>query len=318
MQEEIHVAVAVLRRADGEVLVAERPHWRHQGGGLEFPGGKVDPGETVDEALARELREELGIESACWQDLVRIRHHYADRSVVLHVASVSEWHGTPAGAEGQALRWARPDSLDPASFPAANRPIIAALRYPALCLVTPALPESAFELLVAGLRNAVSAGTRMIRLRAPGWGEKPWSRLVDATCGLVADIAPETLVLANMSDPRWLDRFPMLAGVHMSARDAHACGERPVARDRIFSCACHDVGELAHAEALGADIAVVGHVKPTPSHSSEPLGWSGLEALTSGTTLPVYAIGGLGPKDLGEARQSGAVGIAAIRGLWPG
>lgn len=82
----------------------------------------------------------------------------------------------------------------------------------------------------------------------------------------------------------------------------------------LLSCAVHDAAEMAQAERIGADLAVVGHVKPTPSHGDAPaLGWAGLEALTAGTTVPVYAIGGLGPGDLAEARAHGAIGVAGIR-----
>lgn len=318
MVEPVHVAVAILRRADGDVLVAERPAWRHEGGGLEFPGGKLDPHESVADALARELDEELGVRLERWQPLLRIRHRYPDRAVVLHVGLVEGWHGEPRGAEGQAVGWHAPATLQPERFPAANRPILAALRWPARYLVTPPVPEAGIASVVNGLGRAIDQGHGLIQLRAPDWGRAAWRELLGAACGLAADAPHEVRLLVNTSDPRWLDRFPRLAGIHLGARLLGRFRDRPIPLDRILSCACHDDGDLRQAERLGADLALVGHVKATPTHPAQPpLGWTGLEALVARTALPVYAIGGLTADDLAAAREHGAVGIAAIRGFWP-
>lgn len=112
------------------MLVALRAAHRHQGGRWEFPGGKLDAGESVEEALARELREELGIEVEAAEPLLVVHHDYADRRVLLDVWRVTRWCGEPQGREGQPLRWLAPAALDEADFPAANAPIVAALRYP--------------------------------------------------------------------------------------------------------------------------------------------------------------------------------------------
>lgn len=318
MTDEIHVAVAVLQRADGRVLVAERPAWRHAGGGLEFPGGKVDHGEAVDEALARELREELGVTLLHAEPLIRIRHRYPDRGVVLHTMIVRDWTGEPHGVEGQPLAWKCPRELAPDRFPGANRPIVAALRLPDRCLVTPSLPESDSSLMLAGLDEAIRGGIEMVQLRTPGWSESARAELVAAACDLVQSTGRHVHLIVNTDSPDLLQRFPSLAGLHLGARVAGAHDRRMIAPDRILSCACHDAAELAHAEHLGADLALVGHVKATPSHAQrEPLGWDGLEALTARTTLPVCAIGGMTDDDVAEARRHGAIGIAGIRGLWP-
>lgn len=318
VRDEIHVAVAVLQRADGRVLVAERPSWRHEGGGLEFPGGKVDPGEAVDAALARELREELGVTLLDAEPLIRIRHRYPDRAVVLHTVMVRDWTGEPHGVEGQTLAWENPRELDSEWFPAANRPVVAALALPDRCLVTPPLPESELPRMVAGLDAAIRGGIEMVQLRAPGWPESARAELVAAACELAESAGRRVLLVANADCPDLLERFPALSGLHLGARAARAYDRRMIATDRLLSCACHDAAELAHAERLGADLALVGHVKATPSHvQREPLGWDGLEALTARTALPVYAIGGMVADDVAEARLHGAIGVAGIRSLWP-
>lgn len=318
MADPVEVAVAVLRAADGRVLVAERAAWRHQGGRLEFPGGKIDSGEDLAAALARELDEELGVRLQAWAPLLRLRHRYDDRAVVLHVCEVGDWAGEPHGAEGQPLAWCRPEDLAPERFPAANRPIIAALQLPPHYLVTPAPTADGLESALEGLRAAVAAGTRLVQLRAPGLGDADLRRFVEGACTTVATAAAPVRLLLNSGDPAWLERCPGLAGLHLSARAAGTLQRRPLPAGRLLSCACHDAAEIRQAERLRADLLVIGHVGPTPSHPGrEPLGWHGLEALTAATTLPAYAIGGLTPADLPAAREHGAIGIAAIRGLWP-
>jgi len=135
--KRIHVAAAVIRGADGRVLIAKRPLDKHQGGLWEFPGGKVEAGERVEAALARELLEELGIVVTAAQPLIQVRHDYPDKQVLLDVWEVQAFTGEPHGAEGQPLMWVTADQLTNYSFPAANQPIVAAAPPPQRHLVTP-------------------------------------------------------------------------------------------------------------------------------------------------------------------------------------
>ena len=123
----LRVAVGVITNASGEVLVSRRHDHLHQGGLWEFPGGKIHAGETVQEALSRELAEELAITVLTSEHLLDIEHRYPDRHVHLEVWQVRAFAGQPAHQEGQPLAWVHPRSMDPATFPAANLPIIEAL-----------------------------------------------------------------------------------------------------------------------------------------------------------------------------------------------
>lgn len=124
----VEVAVGVLIDADQRLLITRRPDHVHQGGLWEFPGGKVDAGESVDEALTRELREELGITVDGIGHLIDIEHDYGDKQVILRVRRVRQWAGEPYGAEGQPMAWVAANALDGYAFPEANRSIIAALQ----------------------------------------------------------------------------------------------------------------------------------------------------------------------------------------------
>jgi 8-oxo-dGTP diphosphatase len=123
----VQVAAAVLRDAAGRVLIAQRPAGKHMAGYWEFPGGKLLPQESPEQALARELAEELGIEVGGCHELLRLRHAYPERIVELHVFIVERFRGEPRSLEGQALRWVRPQGLAHEPLLPADRPIVEAL-----------------------------------------------------------------------------------------------------------------------------------------------------------------------------------------------
>ncbi len=123
----VWVAVGVIQDSQGRVFICRRPDDKHQGGKWEFPGGKVEAGETVQQALARELAEEIGIRVTALAPLLEIRHDYADKAVLLDVWRVTGFDGDPHGREGQAARWVELAELADHQFPEGNRAIVARL-----------------------------------------------------------------------------------------------------------------------------------------------------------------------------------------------
>jgi 8-oxo-dGTP diphosphatase len=123
----VHVAVGVILDADNHALITRRARDAHQGGLWEFPGGKVEAHETPLAALARELREELGIAIGRTTALLDVRHDYGDKTVLLDVHVVWEFTGVAQGLEGQPLAWVTPLELSDYAFPEANVPIVVAI-----------------------------------------------------------------------------------------------------------------------------------------------------------------------------------------------
>ncbi len=311
--KRVHVAAAVIRGDDGRVLIARRPDDKHQGGLWEFPGGKVEDGEPVLEALARELLEELGIVMRAAQPLIRIPHDYPDKHVLLDVWEVTAFDGTPHGAEGQPLAWVAPRQLVDYEFPAANAPIVTAARLPEHYLITPE-GLSAQELLT-GLKLALERGVRLIQLRAPAMFDAQYRDLAVDAVGLCAGRAQ--LMLKGPLE--WLGDFPA-AGWHLSSQQLrrYVAQGRPFPRERLLAASCHDAEELAMAEQMGVDFVTLSPVLPTKTHPEvAALGWERARELTQGCTRPVFFLGGLDEGGAVRARESGAQGIAAIRGLWP-
>ena len=124
----VHVAVGVVLDDDRRVLITRRATDSHQGGLWEFPGGKVEPGESLERALARELLEELGIAPGRTSPLLEVNHDYGDKRVLLDVHVVWEFTGSARGLENQPLAWVPYEALSQYRFPAANVPIIDAIR----------------------------------------------------------------------------------------------------------------------------------------------------------------------------------------------
>lgn len=308
----VHVVAAAIFNARGEVLIARRPAHLHQGGLWEFPGGKVEPGETVERALERELHEELGIEVERARPLIRVPHDYPDKRVLLDVWRVDRFRGEPHGREGQPVAWVAPEALVQYEFPAANLPIVTAVRLRQYYLITGAPAEDPTRFLSV-LEASLRAGIRLVQLRAKALSADAFRALVDSALSLCHRYGARLLLNA---EPELVDELNA-DGVHLSSHRLQQLRSRPLGRDKWVAASCHDEAELEHACRIGVDFVVVGPVLPTASHPGAPaLGWEGLRRLTEGATVPVYALGGMTPAHLGEAFACGAQGIAAISSLW--
>lgn len=123
----IHVVAGALFDERGRVLIAQRPAGKHMAGGWEFPGGKVEPGETPREALVRELREELGIEVHEAAPLIAYEHEYPHRRVLLDLWVVTRYSGEPQALDAPALQWTAVEDLERVGLLPADLPMIPAL-----------------------------------------------------------------------------------------------------------------------------------------------------------------------------------------------
>ncbi|WP_166209474.1 Nudix family hydrolase [Cognatiluteimonas telluris] len=308
----VEVIAGVLQDARGRILLARRTEGRDLAGLWEFPGGKREPGETPEAALARELYEELGIDAEIGEPLIRVPHRYPHKRLLLDVRRVASWRGTPKGVESQALAWVPRGKLASYAMPSADRPVVAALLQPDRLLVTPAPDDDAAWL--AALQRALDAGIRRVQLRAAtGIDPGRWRALVAQATVQCRSADAEVLVNGDIDLARDLG-----IGLHLPQSQLMALDARPLPAASTLAASCHDAASLQRAERLGCDFAVLGPVAATASHPGAPgIGWAAFAALRERAGLPIYAIGGLGEADIDAARGHGAQGIAAIRALWP-
>ncbi|MGY4517167.1 Nudix family hydrolase [Lysobacter sp. HA18] len=311
-KRSIHVVAGVIRDVRGRVLLARRTEGRDLAGLWEFPGGKREPGETPEQALVRELHEELGIDVRVGAPLIRVPQQYPDKALVLDVRIVDAWTGAARGLEGQALAWVPLDKLARYDMPPADRPVVAALLQPALYAVTPAIVGDDIDAWLCGVQRALDGGVRRVQLRSPGTSLETWRAVVVDAIARCRAVGAEVLVNSDVDLARELG-----IGVHLRAVQLAAFDERPLPADVSVAASCHTAEELAAAQRLGCDFAVLGHVAPTPSHPDRsPIGWAGFASMRESVSLPLYAIGGLGPAHVDQAREHGAQGVAGIRGFF--
>lgn len=306
----LEVVAAVVHREDGEFLLAERPEGKVYAGYWEFPGGKVEPGETPYQALVRELHEELGIEveqASPW--LTRI-YTYPHATVRLNFFRVTRWHGEPHGKENQRLSWQYPDAVAVTPLLPANGPILRALALPDVYAITHATGLG-MAVFFERLDTALAQGLKLIQVR-----EKDLSPVELQT------FASEVVRHAHVYGARVLLNGKVETaqacgadGVHLSSARLMSLKERP----DIEWCAAsaHTAAELQQALELGVDFVVLGPVQPTLSHpGAATLGWQGFAELAAGMPFPVYALGGMRRADLDIATRSGAHGVALMREAW--
>ncbi len=307
------MAVAVIRRHN-RVLIARRPDHVHQGGLLEFPGGKVEVGESVQLALIREIAEETGLEvpeQSLWP-LIGIRHDYGDKKVFLDVWGTDNVLGEPEGREGQMVNWCAIGHLRDQDFPAANRPIIRALRLPDRYSIT-----GACESVTSGLERLecqlLAHCPAMILLRAPWLDATDYTAFARGASELCQRFGA-ALILHGRTD--LLDGVPA-AGVHLTWEQARSLLVRPVPAHLWFAVSCHNEAEVAKAIGLGADFITLGPVAPTLSHpGASTLGWQRFQELVMTANVPVFALGGMVDADLEASKAKGGQGIAGIGNWW--
>lgn len=309
----IHVVAAILRDARGHVLLSRRTADRDLAGLWEFPGGKVESGETASEALARELHEELGITIGASSPLIAVPHAYAHKRIRLDVHEVASFEGRARGREAQALAWVAPERLARYAMPSADRPVVAALLQPDRYLVTPE-PEADDEDFLARIEAALRGGVRRFQLRVPRADAARQSRLAHACQALARQHDAQLLLNGAMADAVALAR-ELDVGLHLTATQVRDGDSYP---GLVLAASCHDADELRLAQERGCQFAVLGPVARTATHpDATPMGWNRFAALREQVALPLYALGGLAPDDIVAARSHGAQGVAAIRGLWP-
>lgn len=312
--KHLDVAVGVLCDAEGRVLLARRPEGKPLAGYLEFPGGKIGHGELPQDALVRELREELDVAviSGDLSPLIRLHHTYPDFTVDVHAYTLERWRGDPAGAEGQALGWEPLANLLALPLLPANRPLVNALRLPDILKVTPMLSAGSIHGFAGTLKRALSEGEDSAGIVVRTDGRTTLELLHEELGPLLR--AGRCMTLANTGD---VDLPPGYSGLHLPARAMASISERP---DGVawVGASVHDVEQARTARSLGLDYVIVGHINATSSHPCRPpMGWDEFRRIACEAGLPAYAIGGVTPDDLARARRYWGRGVAGIRAFWP-
>jgi len=323
----IEAAVGIIQHKNGLVLLAERPVGKPWSGYWEFPGGKVETNETPEQALKRELHEELGITvNAFYPWLTRSFDYPAKydssghlespaKTVKLYFFIVVAWQGEPSGLEKQTLSWQNPQQLSVSPMLPANAPILDALSLAPIYAITN-LNEMSEELFFKHLKIALDNGLQIIQVREKQLSSAAYQLFAKRVIELASTYNAKVFLNSSCvhGDFNLVSKLNA-SGLHLTGEDLMHLEFRP--GNLLCGASCHSAEQLGYAEKLGLDFVVLSPVMPTRSHANAiPLGWDGFTELIKDYALPVYALGGMQVSDLNEARVHGAHGIAMQRGFW--
>lgn len=308
----IDVAVSVVHRPDGRVLLAERAAGKLSAGYWEFPGGKVEPGESTEESAVREVLEEVGVNAVELTPWQVYEHEFSTKRVRLHWFHVHRWSGEPHGREGQKIAWVDPQAPTVAPLLPSNARALAALALPPLAAITRSGVAGGPCAVLASLPSLLASGVQLLIVREPHMA--PAHRVHFAR--RLREAARGSRLRLLLSGTSLEASQAGACGLHSSARELARVTTRPPAP--LWAVSCHGAADLARAAGLGADFALLSPILATKAHATHPaLGWEGLRALVTNSTLPIYAQGGLRPSDVDRARAAGARGVALdVSRLW--
>ncbi|BBP46519.1 hypothetical protein THMIRHAS_18920 [Thiosulfatimonas sediminis] len=310
LSPQLAIAVGVLRCQDEICLSLRQKHQSHANH-WEFPGGKVEAGESIQAALEREFIEELGVQTRNWQPLIEIPWVYPDVTVRLHVYQTEEFDGTPHGKEGQLVRWFNKNALRELTFPEANRGILSALELGDCYAISGKFVDATdFSHKV---RSLLSQGIKLIQLRAKDLQAIDVVKLAQDNLGAVHQAGAKLMLNGT---PEMLAQS-MADGIQLASSQLFEYNRRPIGTDKLLGASVHNSAEIAQALKIGADFILLSPVLPTATHPDmDALGWEAFAEMVRETPVPVYALGGMQKALLDQAKKHGAQGIAAISEFW--
>lgn len=309
--QPIDVAVGVLIRSDGAFLIAQRPEGKPMPGYWEFPGGKVEPGESIFDALVREFIEELGITITVAHPWTQRVFVYPHATVRLHFWRATAWTGEPRSLEDQAFQWEHIAHIKTDPWLPGALPLKRWLQLPALYAISN-VAEMGIAPFLQRLDTKLADGSlKMLQLREKTLDDMAFDHLFNEVQARTRTHNVRLLVNSDHPETYW----HKADGVHCTSKLLMSSMHKPATA--WCGASCHNATEVARAGELGFDFAVLGPVKATATHpDTQTLGWNDFRSQSAATNVPVYALGGLSFLDIPNAIVHGAQGIAGIRALW--
>ena len=315
----LHVAVGVIVQNE-RVLICWRDASLHQGNRYEFPGGKLEVGESPEQALKRELREELAIEVQHCVKAQQLYFNYPEKTVCLHIFKVTQFTGQPKGQQQQAVMWVPISELSNYRFPDANAPILRMLQLPKHYVITYPLDDKK----ITSNKNiqqwldwhvAHTVANSWLYVREKTMISSDYRTVIQCFKAQRPDL---NLVVEYRHLALLSDQLNFLRGLHLTQTDLmQQAAQLNIDDHLLLFAACHDQAAVAKANQLKVDAVLISPLHPTASHPNQPtLGWQAWQQLVEQSQLPVYALGGVAPADLLKVQHAGGFGVAGIRAFY--
>jgi 8-oxo-dGTP diphosphatase len=301
----IKAVVGVLRNKSGQILIAKRQDHQFMAGFWELPGGKIENGETNEQAIIRELNEELGIKVEALSLHQTMQHTYTDRMVELYIYNIDQYQNTPTGIEGQQIAWASAQDLHNYQLLPTMKAFINSITLPNKYWITPSSNHQS-EAWLTKFDEKLTSDISLIQLRSK----------VEIDALFIAELhnkCKQHNIKLLLNIPNKTFDEPYCDGWHITTGEMLKLEKRPCADDKLLGASTHNLDEALKAQEIGADFVVISPVQATQTHPDTiPIGWGSAEEVVNKLNIPVYFLGGMGLEDLGKTLKIGAQGIAGV------
>jgi 8-oxo-dGTP diphosphatase len=303
--ETIKAVVGLIKSSDDRFLISKRRQGKFMSGYWELPGGKINTSETAENAIKRELKEELGIKVIVLHFVRSITHKYPDRNVDLSYFLIDSFEGSPFGAENQHIDWASITSLGAYRLLPSVKEVIYSLTLPSMYWITPSIGHYSDE-WVNEFDNKLAQGIKLIQLRAKNMLDERFIKSLYIKCN-----NNNARLLLNTINKTYEENYA--DGWHITTQEMLSMGTRPCGSEKIIGASTHNLTEALKAVELNIDFIVISPVQATKTHpEAHPLGWQAAKDVVDKVNTPVYFLGGMGVKDLEKTIKFGAQGIAGV------
>ena len=305
----IEASVGIIFNESFQLLMAERPQSKTWSGWWEFPGGKIEKGETPLEALKRELKEEIGISVIDAEKWIVRKYAYEDYEVILHFYKVTQWSGNIEAKEEQKISWVLPDNNIVSPILPANDLIFKAISLPDIYAITNAYEYSGNFL--NKVEQQLNNGLGLIQIREKAISKNAFIELTKEIIQMAGNFDAKVMINSDINLAYKLNAD----GVHLNSSLLHRLSEIP--KDLIVSASCHSARDIEKAMTMDVSFVVLSPVQKTQSHpNTTPIGWDSFSKITQNYSIPIYALGGMKQDDIENAFNAGAIGIASQRAIW--
>jgi len=316
----IHVIAGIIRDPlqPSKILITRRKKGQHLQHLWEFPGGKVEVGESRFSALKRELNEETGIHVVAAEPLQSVYHRYADKNIHLDVWDIKHFSGIARGEEDQEIAWISLQELSDYKFPEADKPVLKALLLSPYLLITPDMPEQ-FEASYLNQYERLIERQLYPRVlfRSHHLDDEHYAQVANKLQKISQKNNCELIIHRPSLKSLQAKQFESFQWRHLNSYSLQSLQTNPFDESVKLTASCHDKAELKMAERLGCEFALLSTVRDTASHPGrQAKGWHGVKKIMMKSRIPVYALGGVRRKDLCVARFQGALGVAGITDFW--
>ena len=305
----IEASVGIIFNESFQLLMAERPQSKTWSGWWEFPGGKIEKGETPLEALKRELKEEIGISVIDAEKWIVRKYAYEGYEVTLHFYKVTQWSGNIEAKEEQKISWVLPDNNKVSPILPANDLIFKAISLPDTYAITNAYEYSGNFL--NKVEQKLNNGLELIQVREKAISKIDFIELTKEIIQMAGNFNAKVMINSDINLAYKLNAD----GVHLNSSLLHSLSEIP--KDLIVSASCHSARDIEKAMTMDVSFVVLSPVQKTQSHpNTTPIGWDSFSKITQNYSIPIYALGGMKQDDIENAFNAGAIGIASQRAIW--